>query len=283
MFFKFIKHDLRTGIWGQKARMLVTFSMFFCLSSYYFLTVRIFELTDPQYFETPVTTGDYFLSIIGGCGKVVFFDGMDNSFVMPTIWMVFVLWMQFVSLYYPFSDLNGMGKQLIVISGKRSIWWLSKCIWTVVNTSVNYLLIFASSLLSGLCFGAKPSMQAHWYLARILDIRIDDLTTQTTWNLWPLFLLTGFILIAFSLLQLFLSLAVTPLFSYFLLAAYLFAGAYIQSPAFLGNFLMAARNSRLVVTGLPSFVGIVPGIVITAISIAAGLFLFRRKDILGAD
>ena len=61
MFIKFLDHDLRYGIGRAKKRLIVTFIMFFFLSIYHFWTLRIFELTDPQYLESPVTTADYFL------------------------------------------------------------------------------------------------------------------------------------------------------------------------------------------------------------------------------
>ena len=128
MFIKFLDHDLRYGIGRAKKRLIVTFIMFFFLSIYHFWTLRIFELTDPQYLESPVTTADYFLALIGGCGKVNLISGAENDFVMPTMWFVFVLWMQFTSLYYPFAELNGIGKQLMVLSGSRGNWWLSKCV-----------------------------------------------------------------------------------------------------------------------------------------------------------
>lgn len=187
MFIKFLDHDLRYGIGHAKKRLIVTFIMFFFLSIYHFWTLRIFELTDPQYLESPVTTADYFLALIGGCGKVNLISGAENDFVMPTMWFVFVLWMQFTSLYYPFAELNGIGKQLMVLSGSRGNWWLSKCVWTIINTITNYLIVFAASTIAGLCFGAKPSMQANWYVSRELYMKADDLTSSTTWNIWSVF------------------------------------------------------------------------------------------------
>ena len=52
MFIKFLDHDLRYGIGRAKKRLIVTFIMFFFLSIYHFWTLRIFELTDPQYLES---------------------------------------------------------------------------------------------------------------------------------------------------------------------------------------------------------------------------------------
>lgn len=283
MFSKFVLHDLHYGVFQQKARLIVTFLMFFCLSSYHFWTLRIFELTNPEYFMQPTTTADYFLSLIGGIGKVSFAPGEETGFVMPVMWMIFVLWMQFTSLYYPFVDLHGIGKQIMAISGKRSIWWLSKCVWAAVNTMVNYLLVFVASTLSGICFGAKFSMQANYYLARELEMRIEHLTTTTTWSIWPVFFLTGAALIAVILFQLTLSIALKPIFSYFILAAYMFAGTYIQSPWLFGNFMMGARSSVLATTGLDPGLGLLLSLWIAAISILAGFFLFNYKDVLGGD
>ena len=81
MFIKFLDHDLRYGIGHAKKRLIVTFIMFFFLSIYHFWTLRIFELTDPQYLESPVTTADYFLALIGGCGKVNLISGAENVVV----------------------------------------------------------------------------------------------------------------------------------------------------------------------------------------------------------
>lgn len=281
MFFKFIKHDLFYGVVLQKVRIFVTFLMFFCLASYHFWTLRIFELTNPQYFESPVTTGDYFLSLIGGCGKVQISQGGDVEFVMPVMWLAFVLWILFCSLYYPFIDLQGMGKYRMVLSGGRGIWWLSKCIWAVVNTAVNYLVAFAASFVVGVCLGAKPSMQANWYLAQELTMRTDQLTTQDTWNLWPTFGLTLFVLITISLIQLVLSMKIKPQFAYLVIAAYLFAGAYMQSPVLVGNYAMAARSNLLVSTGLSPSLGILICLWGILASMAIGYFIFQYKDILG--
>lgn len=63
MFIKFLDHDLRYGIGRAKKRLIVTFNYVFLPFDYHFWTLRIFELTDPQYLESPVTTADLFLGI----------------------------------------------------------------------------------------------------------------------------------------------------------------------------------------------------------------------------
>lgn len=283
MFFKFFVHDVRNGILGHKARFLVGFLAFFCLSSYHFLTLRIYELTNPEYFQSPVTTGDYILFLIGGCGKVEKLPGGGTTFLMPVMWMLFMLWILFASLHYPFADLGGIGKTMLCLSGQREIWWFSKCLWAVCNTLVNYLVILAASTLAGLCFGASVNVQANVYLFRELEMNQQTLTTQTTWNILPLLLLMVLVLVALVLLQMMLSAAAKPQLAYLLLVAYLFAGAYLQSPALLGNFAMPARSSLLTKTGLHPLTGVLLCLWIMAFSVLFGWVLFEHKDILGGE
>jgi hypothetical protein len=283
MFTKFIRHDLSYGILFHRKNFFVAFLIFFLLAGSHFLILRIYEIAQPVFLENPSTTGDYFLSIIGGYGKVVFLEGGGSTFEIPAIWMFFVLWMQFTSLYYPFIDLDGIGKQLMVISGKRGIWWLSKCIWAAVNTVLNYMLIFLASTFSGLCFGAKLSMNANYYLAKELDMNMDSIRTDTVWNLWPIFLCTGLALITLSLFQLMLSIIVKPLFSYLFIAGFLLAGAYMQSPLLFGNYLMAARSSLLITSGLEPGIGCFICLWVILISLIIGYTVFEHKDILGKD
>ncbi len=283
MFIKFFKHDLEYGIGHAKKRLILTFLGFFILSIYHFWVIRMFEISATDFLNTPATTADYFIALIGGCGKVTFMSGMDNDFSMPTIWFMFILWMQFVSLYYPFNELNGIGKHLMVLSGGRGIWWFSKCAWTVVNTIVSYLLIFLSSTICGLCFGAKLSMNASWYLFKELAMNMDDLTTSVSWNITSVFFMVGFVMVALALLQLLLSLLIKPLFSYFLLVGYFFAGAYFQYPALFSNYAMPARNALLVTTGLDMTGGVVIGLWISVLSVIIGYYVFKNRDILDSD
>ncbi len=283
MFIKFFKHDLEYGIGHAKKRLILTFLGFFILSIYHFWVIRMFEISATDFLNTPATTADYFIALIGGCGKVTFMSGMDNDFSMPTIWFMFILWMQFVSLYYPFNELNGIGKHLMVLSGGRGIWWFSKCAWTVINTIVSYLLIFLSSTICGLCFGAKLSMNASWYLFKELAMNMDDLTTSVSWNITSVFFMVGFVLVTLALLQLLLSLLIKPLFSYFLLVGYFFAGAYFQYPALFSNYAMPARNALLVTTGLDMTGGVVIGLWISVLSVIIGYYVFKNRDILDSD
>lgn len=283
MFIKFLEHDLKYGIGSNKKRLLISFLMFAFLALYHFFTLRIFKITNPEYFNTPVTTADYFLSIVGGYGKPNLFSDGTSDYSVPSVWLVFILWIMFINLYYPFKDLDGVGKHLIVLSGSRGVWWLSKCTWTVINTIFNYLVIFASCTFVGLIFGGKLSMNSNTYLYRILNIDEVDLTSSTVWNLTSVFLMIGFSLIALSMMQLLISLLAKPMISFFLMSAYIFAATFKQSPFLYANYVLGARNSTIVSTGLSNASGVLIGAWIILLSIAIGYFVFQYRDIIGTD
>ncbi len=281
MFFKFLWHDMSYGIFSRKKKFLAGFCIFFCLSFYHFLTLRIYEITFPEYFSISSTTADYFMALVGGCGVPEIQEGIDVGLTMPVMWLGFMLWMQFVSLYYPFTDLLGFGKHVMLLSGNRSSWWFSKCLWAVGNTAINYILIFLISTLCGLCTGGKLSLQTNWYVARELNMRLDLLTFEDTKNILPFFFLSLLVLIALSLLQMTLSLAISPMFSYFFLAAYLIAGIYYQNAAFLGNYAMAARSDIYISTGLSAGPGILVALWVIFLNVFLGYLLLGHKDLLG--
>lgn len=281
MFYKFLHHDLTYGLLLHWKRCIVTFLMFFCLSFSHFLTLRIYELIHPEFFDAPVTTADYFFAMAGGCGQPEILDGAPSFFSIPTSWAVFVLWILFACLYYPFVELQGIGKQLMVLSGSRWIWWLSKCVWAVANTMVHFLLALLSSMACGLLLGAKPGMQANSYVALELQMRMDRLTSTTTWDMGAVFLFFCFSLVAFALMQLALSVVIRPVFSYLAISAYLFAGIYLQSPCFLGNYLMPARYDLLTGTGVSTGQGLLIFVWLIALSILLGGLCFCHMDVLG--
>ncbi len=283
MFIKFLDHDLKYGIGSNKKRLLITFLMFAFLALYHFFTLRIFQITNPEYFNSPVTTADYFMSIVGGYGKPNFFGDGTSDYAVPSVWLVFILWIMFTNLYYPFKDLDGVGKHLVILSGSRGVWWLSKCVWTVINTIINYLIVFASCAFVGLLFGAKLSMNSNTYLYRTLNIEEVSLTSSTVWNLTSVFLMIGFSLIVLSLLQLLVSLLAKPMISFFLVTAYIFAATFKQSPFLFANYVLGARNNAVVTTGLNNYLGLLIGAWIILLSVAIGYFVFNCRDILGSE
>ncbi len=42
---------------------------------------------------------------------------------------------------------GGIGRNVLVYSNKKSVWWLSKCVTTAVSVSIVYILIYLSAMI----------------------------------------------------------------------------------------------------------------------------------------
>lgn len=282
MFTKFLFYDLKQGIIEQKAKFILTFIVFFALSTYNFWILRIYELTNPEYFVNSPTTADYFIMLAGGVGKTEVNANEILGVIIPITWIILVLWIQFLTLSYPYENLYGIGKNLIVVSENRKIWWFSKCIWAVLMSVISYLIIVLSSFVAGLCFGAKFSIYANFYSVIQLEIDASNLT-NSPWNILGIIVVGIIIIATLSLIQLCVSMIIKSIFSYLLIVFYIVSSVYTQTPLLIGNYLMGARNDIIITTGLNGYDGILICIWLMLFSIILGLYVFEKKDILGKD
>ena len=112
-----------------------------------------------------------------------------------------------------------------------------------------------------------------------MNIAFSDLV-DGVWNMWKIFAVTVLCAIALSMFQLLLSSIIKPIYSYMVMCAYLVAGAYIQSPLLIGNYLMGARSNVIVTTGLKWSDGMLVSIWIIMLSVIVGMLFNSKKDIL---
>ena len=88
---------------------------------------------------------------------IYLFQGMDEyvatpdkAFEFPAMWILIFLCGNALTLTYPLRDLEGVGQQLLIRSGRRRHWWLAKCGWEIVSSVVYLLLLW----LGVLCYCA---------------------------------------------------------------------------------------------------------------------------------
>ena len=84
-------------------------------------------LTDPQF-----AMGNLLICYFQG--KKPYSPEYGDPFVFPASWMVLFLLCSFLTLDYPFHNLNGHGVQVVTRMRSRRVWWASKCIWVAVAT-----------------------------------------------------------------------------------------------------------------------------------------------------
>lgn len=280
-FIKLLRFDLKNGIICKWRDFLKTAILFFIAAGLHFLTLRIFEITRPEYFSVSPTVGDYCLSIFAG-SQIDAIQTMGSSFHIPFAWLFYVFWMLYVLLRYPLENLNSMGKHLLVLSRSRTAWWFSKCIWICIGTFFHFVSALAGIITMALLCGAKANFTINSYCPVIFGFFSGNIK-DGPWSLIPFLRCSLFVLIALGILQLTLSLFLKPLYSYLMVIAYLLASLYFRGPLFLGNFLMGARSDVFVTSGYSAFYGTLLALFAGVIAVIWGLLKFQTYDILNRE
>lgn len=281
MITKFLKNDLYNGIILQWPKFVITVVLFVVLAYIHYLDIEIVNVSAKYNFTEQPTVGDYFIAFLFGREKYVVSE-IPDAFEVPVLWFAIYLWFLFITLSYPYTDLTGYGKYLIVLSKRRGIWWLSKCIWGITTSCIYTVIALLITTITSIFFGAEPSLRISSYLPTYLGIN-PTLLLSPPWNIKPLLLMFVLASISLCMMQLVLSLCIKPLFSYSVMSIYLLVGTYFQSPFLLGNYLMAARSEYFVVDSMYFLDGVVYSLLCIVGCMIIGYFLFENKDILNKE
>ena len=100
MFINFVKFDIDNGIIKHWRQILLTLLFSFLAGILHLLSLRVYELVHPEYLELRPLTGDFLITIFGGC-KSNDIQEAGIAFQVPFLWMAYVCWMLFLVLRYP--------------------------------------------------------------------------------------------------------------------------------------------------------------------------------------
>jgi hypothetical protein len=278
MFFKVLRYDLLNGTLKSAKKYLLAILIFIIAALDF--TLRAPGLRRNLNAEVS-TVGDYLMYLFYGMNEYEI--GSPEPFRFPALWMLVVLFALYIVLYYPYNDLYGYGKQVLVNAGSRSAWWLSKCAWVVSTVLIYFLLLFSTIFIYAKAEGTSMSLNISKYMYMTF-LPAAELKETLPTNLNAEIILMPFLLVlALGLLQLFMSLLVRPILSYSLSIALLVISAYYVHPCFLGNYAMIARSDKLIETGVNNTVGIYYLLGIIVISIILGWIYFYKFDILSNE
>ena len=275
-FFKLVLFDIYNGIVKKWKYAILFFLVTLMTNVILYILWQDLGVDIPEVLSERLTFGDYILYPIAGMGS-------GGAPVLPVLWLSVGLLTAYVTLHYADDDLHGFGVKTLVLSKKRTYWWLSKCCWLFCSVLVYFAVMCVSSLLFVWLSGGVVSTQITHAMPIILDISSNELVVAP-WNitgaLW-LFLLTVF---AVCLIQTVLSLYIRPLLSFLASMVMLLLSAYVQAPWFIGNFAMAVRTDIFVEhTPVSVIAGLIIVPVICAAAIACGVFRINRMDIINRE
>lgn len=175
-----LKSDLGFGLLGQWRRYLaaviavaIVCGISIARISSGLKSHRAFAANKEQLVMGNVSFGDIFCGLFGGC------EAHDPDemvkWALPVVLLFVCALVFYITLDYPYRDLAGMGKQLIVAAGSRWGWWISKCVWVFAAASVFYALVLGVVAASTAAIGGVWNAEL-WYMPAIsLELRTSSL------------------------------------------------------------------------------------------------------------
>lgn len=271
-FYRIVIHDIRTGIYRKPYLLLMTFITWtLCTKAHAW-----YAMWDSA------GIGDYLVYCMAGMEP--FQRGYGEGFQFPIQWILFWGCAFFSTLSYPRRDLTSYGQQILIRMDRKISWWISKCIWIVLNSVLSFLvyaliiLIFATVNGVPLCFENQPELTLNLfvnYYELAPTLSLSGIKVISLSLLLPLAFL-----ISAALLQLFLSLIIPPIFAFFITLSVLITSAFLTNPFLIGNYGMVLRSSSLVEGGVTPTQGFLIFALLAIAVVIVGFHVIKRINIL---
>lgn len=277
MFYKCLKYDLKCGLLKEYKKYIVAIGLFIIIGFDFFIKMSYIEITVP----------DYLFYLFFGMEEYVPSPG--NKFRFPALWVAVILYVSYITLYYPYKDLNGYGKNILLNTQSKKTWYLSKCMWVTVSTIIYFVIGFVVlslfAIISGAEITADVSSNAVIKLIPFITTEQNLFYNDAIYYKVTIlhFVLPIIICVMNNLLQLFLSLFIKPFFSFIFTVSYTIASAYYLKSFMLGNYAMIARSNIFIDNGVNFTNGLIISLGVILVVIISGTALFSKQDILNKE
>lgn len=268
---KLLRHDLRCGLLRWR----------YLLAPLLFLIPCLMAQQDFAWYGESGGWADYLLYIFRGKEALSQLTP-ESSVQLPMLWLVAVGGCLLLNLDYLLRDLTSEGLQVILRGRTRVGWFLSKCVWNLCSCLVYFCAAGLMALVFTLAFGGEVTLACPDRHAMLLfGPEARGLTAgQGVLVALAAPLLT---LMALSMLEMALCLAVKPIVSFFVSMALLVASVYVNSPLALGNGAMTKRSSLVGTGTIEAGPAAAAAMAVILASVLLGVLAFRRTDILGLE
>lgn len=274
--YKLLRYDVKQGFLQNKFKLagIAGIALVSCIQFYMY--------KNNFYYKSPAPKGtcmDYLLFLLGGMRK--YDPGIESSFIFPVRWLIFHVFVLYATLYYPCRDLlSPVGNVLIIKAQSRGLWWVSKCIWNLLFIISSYMIVFIVNILfcvvagENISFGITPQL--------VKEVMGADMILQGAMPALSFYivLMPMMVSAAISLLEMFFTMLLRPVFSFGILVILLLTSAYWVSPGLIGNYAMPIRSSYLMEQGVSFSSGIIFCSLLSILCVIAGIRYFRKYDIL---
>ncbi|SHJ60747.1 hypothetical protein [Parasporobacterium paucivorans] len=273
VMLKLVLYDFKMGFLSNRFKYFVV-CIFFAFISFMFY--REASIKDTVLDFGPGSVTDCLIYIFKG--MKVYTSSPLNDFELPLAWLIMQSLLCILISFYPAGDVNSYGSQILVKSGSKTRWWLSKCVWTICTVNVYYLLGYISVYIVSTILG-----HASFGVNEILNMDMNGMKFDSVDNLellMALIVLPVTSSLAISMVQNVLSFILNPTMSIVLIFCGLVISAYYYSPISIGNHSMLLRNGLFYDYGFNMAKGLISNIIIIFLAALFGSILFNRYEVI---
>ncbi|MCD8006502.1 MAG: hypothetical protein LUF29_05940 [Oscillospiraceae bacterium] len=249
----YFKYDLKVGFLRDLPKLLILTGIV--------LITNISLYRYAGFYSLNLGSFDYILYLVKSIAP---FPQSGEEFRFPVVWYLQQLYLMWIIGRYPFSSVC---ESALIYCGSRQRWYLSKVAWIAITVLIYYLVMIIASLLFCLATGVPISWEIN-----LLE-HADEISTATLF----LPIVTSFVTGVF---QLFLMTLTTPIIGFFAIAAISAASTYVTSPLLFPNCSQLLKLSAFSEDGIGTGTSYLTLLIVFALSLALGLIIFNRRDIL---
>lgn len=267
---RIIIQDIREGFRRNSGKyVLYIVFIFFLTLGKYFVFCNVYHR------EQVSGVGILCVSILSGLEEYI--PNFSRPISIPTSWIVLTAFLPFLQGDYIKNDMQGMGIQKVLLSG-RERWWVGKCAYILFTVLLYMGILYGIPIL--ICaLGSGQTLDAGKDIL-IYTYGFSDLYANSG-DFWGYFLVLPFLCcLAIAIWTNVLGMIWNPSKAFMVVVIYLVAGIFYLHPAFIGNQLMLLRGTYFNPDGVQLSVGIWIDCLLILTGMITGLCYMEKKNLI---
>lgn len=210
------------------------------------------------------------------------FKGQSEGLLapLPIEWLLAAGFCLPLNLGFFLGDLSLSGQQIMVRSGSRARWFLSKCLWNLASCFLYFCILGVCAVLMA---GGNAALRTDPDLLGLLLNTAPSPVLSSLQSVAGGLILPCLTVAALSLLEMTLSMAVKPIPALILCVGLMVLSIRGNSGWILGTGAMTLRNQWVVPNGVSAAVVTAAALGTILLCAILGAVFFRRMDILPSE
>ncbi len=264
-----VRYDLRNCVLNRNRWLLPAL----------FWLIAVFFIRFYLDFHDNLTFGSCLFIVLAGCEPV---DIGQKAFTLPVLWMFLQMGYMFFTIEYPTRDMNIFGQQMMIRSGSKLRWLLSKMLWLLTSIvmywGIGWLLIMLFCLINGLPVSLRVDGELPPSVLPSCD-KYSEIYSASEMVI-PLIIAPVVSSLTVALVQMMFAIMLNEILAASVSVFLIVWSACIKTPIAFGNYAMMERCNIFSTKGLSFVKGLPLMFFIAACVIALTMILFSKKDIL---